>query len=150
LNDVDRRDEVKISLVLSGMGKAWIVEDELWELIEPLVPPWPDKSPGPRPVPDRRCLQGILFVLHTGIGWEDLPQELGFGSGMTCWRRLKRWTDAGVLDQLHQILLARSTAANRIDWSRAAVHGSHSDARRGVPGQVRHRSIAASPAPDTI
>jgi transposase len=70
-------------------------------LIEPLLPPWPDKSPGPRPVPDRQCLQGILFVVHTGIGWEDLPQELGFGSGMTCWRRLKRWTDAGVFDQLH-------------------------------------------------
>lgn len=32
-------------------------------------------------------LQGVLFVLFTGIGWEDLPQELGFGSGMTCWRR---------------------------------------------------------------
>src|SRR5215213_6778977 len=71
------------------MSKAWMVEDELWELIEPLLPPWPDMSPGPRPVPDRQCLQGILFVLHTGIGWEDLPQELGYGSGMTCWRR---WT----------------------------------------------------------
>jgi transposase len=62
----------------------------------------------------RLCLQGILFVLHTGIGWEDLPQELGFGSGMTCWRRLQRWTEAGVFDQIHQILLAKLNAANRI------------------------------------
>ncbi|MGI3198851.1 transposase [Streptomyces sp. GLT-R25] len=45
----------------------------------------PMKTPGPLPVPDRQCLQGILYVLHTGIGWEDLPQELGFRSGMTCW-----------------------------------------------------------------
>jgi transposase len=50
------------------MSKAWIVDDGLWELIEPLLPPWPAKAPGPRPVPDRLCLQGILFVLHTGIG----------------------------------------------------------------------------------
>jgi transposase len=88
-------------------------------------------------VPDR---QGILFVLHTGIGWEDLPQELGFGSGMTCWRRLKRWTDAGVFDRLHQILLARLNAANRIDWSRAVMDGSHIDAKRGC----RHRSVAVN------
>src|ERR671921_2004887 len=102
---------MKISLVQTAVGKVWIVDDELWNLIEPLLPPWPDKAPGPRPVPDRLCLQGILFVLHTGIGWEDLPQELGFGSGMTCWRRLQRWTDAGVFDQLHQLLLARLNAA---------------------------------------
>lgn len=138
-----------ISLVRSGMSKAWIVDDELWELVERLLPPWPEKSPGPRPVPDRLCLQGILFVLHTGIGWEDLPQELGFGSGMTCWRRLKRWTDAGVFDQLHQVLLARLNAANRIDWSRAAMDGSHIDAKKGVPAQVRRQSTAASPAPST-
>jgi transposase len=140
---------MKISLVPPVMSKAWIVEDELWELIEPLLPPWPAKSPGPRPVSDRLCLQGVLFVLHTGIGWEDLPQELGFGSGMTCWRRLKRWSDAGVFDQLHQILLARLNAANRIDWSRAAVDGSHIDAKKGVPAQVRRRSTVASPARST-
>ncbi|WP_443061850.1 transposase [Streptomyces sp. NBC_00490] len=44
------------------------------------------KAPGKRLVPDRQCLQGILYVLRTGIGWEDIPQELGFRSGMTCWR----------------------------------------------------------------
>jgi transposase len=87
-------------------------------------------------------------VLQTGIGWEDLPQELGFGSGMTCWRRLKRWIDAGVFDQMHQLLLDRLNAANRIDWSRAAIDGSHIDAKKGVPAQVRRRSTAASPAPN--
>jgi len=131
------------------VSKAWIVDDQLWAVIEPLLPPWPDKAPGPRPVPDRQCLQGILFVLHTGIGWEDLPQELGFGSGMTCWRRLKRWTEAGVFDRMHQILLDRLNAANRIDWSRAAIDGSHIDAKKGVPAQVHRRSTAASPAANT-
>jgi transposase len=128
------------------VSKAWIVDDGLWELIEPVLPPWPVKAPGPRPVPDRLCLQGILFVLHTGIGWEDLPQELGFGSGMTCWRRLQRWTEAGVFDQVHHILLVKLNAANRIDWSRAAMDGSHIDAKKGVPEQVRRRLTVASPA----
>jgi transposase len=95
------------------MSKPWVIDDELWDRIEPLLPPWPDKAPGPRPVPDRQCLQGVLFVLYTSIGWEDLPQELGFGSGMTCWRRLKRWSDAGVFDQLHRLLLAELNAAGR-------------------------------------
>lgn len=131
------------------MSKPWIVDDQLWELLEPLLPPWPAKAPGPRPVPDRQCLQGILYVLHTGIGWEDLPQELGFGSGMTCWRRIKRWTDAGVFDDLHQILLAQLNAANEIDWSRAVIDGSHIDAKKGVPEQVRRRSTALNRAPST-
>jgi transposase len=139
-----RSEDQSRSVVVS---KAWIVDDCLWDLIEPLLPPWPAKSPGPRPVADRLCLQGILFVLHTGIGWEDLPQELGFGSGMTCWRRLQRWTEAGVFDQVHQLLLVRLNAANRIDWSRAAMDGSHIDAKKGVPEQVRRQSTAVSPAP---
>nr|WP_149551543.1 transposase [Streptomyces marokkonensis] len=86
--------------------RPWIVDDDLWALIEPLLPPWPEKSPGPRPVADRLCLQGILYVLHNDTAWQLLPLELGFGSGQTCWRRLERWQQAGVFDQLHRILLA--------------------------------------------
>ncbi|MEV6690302.1 transposase [Micromonospora sp. NPDC051196] len=128
------------------MGKPWVIDDELWELVEPLLPPWPRRSPGPRPVPDRLCLQGILFVLHTGIGWEDLPQELGFGSGMTCWRRLRRWTDAGVFDRLHRLLLAELNAAGRIDWSRAVIDGGHIDAKKGATVPAHPRSTVANPA----
>lgn len=70
-------------------SRPWIVSDELWSLIEPLLPePAPKQVEGRPRVPDRQALCGILFVLHTGIQWEYLPQELGFGSGMTCWRRL--------------------------------------------------------------
>jgi transposase len=60
------------------------VDDALWALIEPLLPPWPARSPGPRPVADRLCLQGILYVLYNDIAWQLLPLELGFGSGQTC------------------------------------------------------------------
>ncbi|MFD8941328.1 IS5 family transposase [Streptomyces californicus] len=108
-----------------------MVDDDLWALIEPLLPPWPERSPGPRPVSDRLCLQGILFVLHNDVAWQLLPLELGFGSGQTCWRRLDRWQKAGVFDQLHQLLLAELNAAGELDWSRACVDGSHVRAKKG-------------------
>src|SRR5262249_2822929 len=81
---------------------------------------------------DRRALTGILFVLKTGIPWEDLPQEMGCGCGMTCWRRLRAWQHAGVWPQLHRVLLARLRAADQIDWSRAAVDCSFARALGGV------------------
>ncbi|CAL9279511.1 hypothetical protein SUDANB135_00168 [Streptomyces sp. SudanB135_2055] len=79
----------------SRQSRPWIVSDELWSLVEPLLPePGSKKAEGRPRVPDRQALCGILFVLHTGIQWEYLPQELGFGSGMTCWRRLAAWNEA--------------------------------------------------------
>ena len=103
------------------MAKA-LVSDELWEMIEPLLPPEPPKPKGGRPrIPNRKALTGVLFVLKMGIPWEDLPQEMGCGSGMTCWRRLRDWQQAGVWDRLHQKLLERLHRADRIDWSRAVV-----------------------------
>jgi len=67
-----------------------ILDDPLWEIIQPLLPIRKRRFryPGRQPVSDRAALTGILFVLRTGIGWEDLPQEMGCGCGMTCWRRL--------------------------------------------------------------
>ncbi|MFJ7085970.1 IS5 family transposase [Streptomyces griseus] len=105
-----------------------MVDDELWALVEPLLPPWPERSPGPRP--DRLCLQGILFVLYNDIAWQLLPLELVFGSGQTCWRRLDRWQRAEVFDKLHRVLLAEMNAAGELDWSRACVDGSHIRAKK--------------------
>ncbi|MEC7050769.1 IS5 family transposase [Streptomyces violaceochromogenes] len=103
-------------------SRPWIVSDELWSLIEPLLPEsGPKKVEGRPRVPDRQALCGILFVLHTGIQWEYLPQELGFGSGMTCWRRLAAWNEAGVWDQLHALLLKKLRSKNQLDWSRAVI-----------------------------
>jgi transposase len=66
--------------------------------IEPLLPAVPRRAdhPGRTRLDDRKVLCGILFILSTGIPWEFLPQELGFGSGMTCWRRLRDWHEAGL------------------------------------------------------
>ena len=99
-----------------------LVSDELWEVIEPLLPPEPPKPQGGRPrLSDRAALTGILFVLRSGIPWEMLPQEMGCGSGMTCWRRLHEWQAAGVWEKLHRLLLDRLREADQIDWSRAVV-----------------------------
>ncbi len=131
------------------MGAPWIVDDGLWDLVAPWLPPWPTRAPGPRPVEDRRCRQPILVVLPTGIGWEDLPAELGFGAGMTCWRRWRRWSDAGVFEQLHRVLLAELNAAGAIDWSRAITDAAHLRANKGAPGSGRPRSTAPARAPST-
>ena len=89
------------------------------------------RNPGRRQLPDRQALCGILFVLHTGIAWQQLPPELGFGSGVTCWRRLDQWRAARVWDRLHELLLARLRAAGELDWSRAIVDSSHIRAKKG-------------------
>jgi transposase len=86
-----------------------LLPDALWARIAPLLPPEPPKPKGGRPrVSDRAALTGILFVLTTGIPWEYLPAEMGWGSGMTCWRRLRDWYQAGVWRRLHQVLLVPS------------------------------------------
>ena len=106
-----------------------------------MLPPEPAKlKPGRPRVPDRQALCGILFVLHTGIQWEYLPQELGFGSGMTCWRRLAAWNEAGVWDRLHAVLLSKLRSARQLDWSRAVIDSSHVRAARRGPKAVPARS----------
>lgn len=130
---------------VSVVAAPWIVDDQLWELIAPLMPVKPAGTPGPARMDDRLVLQGILFVLFTGIGWEDLPQELGFGSGMTCWRRLRDWQSVGMFDAIHQTLLDRCHAARLVDFSRVIADGSHLRAKKGAQIPVPHRSTAARP-----
>ena len=109
------------------MPSRFEIDDELLAEVEPLIPLRPRRRryPGRRALPDRLVLNGILHVLHTGIAWEDLPQEYGNGSGANCWRRLRDWQRAGVWGALHQRLLVRLNAAGAIDWSRACIDGSH-------------------------
>src|SRR5271156_6297861 len=129
-----------------------LLPDELWNPFEPLLPPPKPRRfryPGRKPIDDRMALIGILFVLKTGIRWEDLPQELGCGSGMTCWRRLRDWHEAGVWQQLHELLLAEPNAAGALDWSKAVIDSSHVRALKGGPKRARARSTAPSRARST-
>src|SRR5680860_347949 len=110
-----------------------LLPDDLWAIIAPLLPPEPSKPKGGRPrVPDRAALTGILFVLRSGIPWELLPQEMGCGSGVTCWRRLRDWQEAGVWEALHRELLDQLGEAGRIDWSRVSVDAAKVPAKRGA------------------
>jgi transposase len=107
--------------------KPWEVPDGLWQRIEPLLPKKQRRFryPGRKPLDDRKVLQGILFVLHTGIGREHPPQELGFDCGMTAWRRLRAWQQPGVWEKLHELLLAELHAADQLEWERAVADASH-------------------------
>jgi len=111
-----------------------LVEDRLWELIEPLIPPRPPaRGPGGRPrIEDRAALEGILFVLDTGCRWRDLPPELGCGSGHTAWRRLREWQDAGVWDRLHRLVLDELSEAQLLDWSRGCIDAVSVRSKRGA------------------
>src|SRR5512132_505352 len=99
----------------------WVVSNELWERVEPLLPKSERRFryPGRKRLPDRQALCGILFVLHAGIAWRHLPLELGFGSGSTCYRRLDEWQRAGVWGRPHALLLCERRAAGELEWSRA-------------------------------
>ena len=124
---------------MGGMARP-LVPDDLWAAIAPLLPPEAPKPKGGRPrLSDRAALTGILFVLKSGLPWEMLPAEMGCGSGMSCWRRLRDWHEAGVWAALHQVLLERLQAAGQLDWRRAALDSASVQAKRGVlrPDQTR-------------
>lgn len=130
----------------------WIVSDELWGRVEALLPVKQRRFryPGRKRVPDRQALQGILFVLHTGVAWRHLPLALGFGSGSTCQRRMEEWQRAGVWERLHALLLAELRAAGEIEWQRAVVDSSHLQAKKGAPRRARARLIEPETARSTI
>ena len=93
----------------------------------------PARGPGGRSrVDERAALEGILFVLHTGCRWRDLPPQLGYGSGHSAWRRLRAWQQqAGVRDRLHQLVLGELAENQLIDWSDKGSSGA-----RAVLGEL--------------
>ncbi|GGV29520.1 hypothetical protein GCM10010260_82570 [Streptomyces filipinensis] len=126
------------------------MDDGLWALVEPLLPPWPQKAPGPRPLDDRRlCLQDIMYVLYNDVSWQLLTLEPGFGSGQACWRRPGRWHEAGVFEKPHRILLAQLHAPDELDRTRACVDASHIRTKEGARPPARHRSTVGSRAVNT-
>jgi len=110
-----------------------IVSDELWAFVEPLLPAAKARRfryPGRKPVDNRVALSVILFVLKSGTAWEDVPQELGC-CGMTAWKKLHEWQQAGVWQALHQVLLSKLQQADQVDWTRALVDSSTVRATQG-------------------
>ena len=119
----------------------------MWVVVEALLPEAPPKPKGGRPrVLDRDALRGIVFVLRSGLPWEMLLQEVFGGSGMTCWRRLRDWQQAGVWNALHRVLLERLDRAGELDWSRASLDAASIGAKRGVASRGRTRRTEAGRA----
>ena len=134
------------------MSLTEVLTDGMWARIEPLLPapkPRCHRYPGRRPLDDRAALAGIVFVLTTGIAGTPLPAGLVGCSGVTCWRRLRDWTEAGVWPQLHELLLAELRAAGELELDRCAVDGSHIRALKGGTTSAPHRSTAVGLVPST-
>lgn len=126
-----------------------LVTDDLWAVAQPLLPKHkPRLKGGKPPVDDRVCLTGILFVLKTGIPWEDFPCEMGC-CGMTLWNRLDAWRKAGVWQRLHELLLAKLRAAGEIDFARVIVDSSSVRAMHGGKKRDRVPWTAEKQAPNT-
>jgi transposase len=138
-----------------------LVSDDLWQTLQPLLPSErrTPRSRGRPRIPARAVLCGIVYVLKTGVPWKRLTKELGYGSGVTCWRRLKEWQRAGVFSLLLRRLLDSLVTRGLIDWSRACVDSASVPAKkggelvgpnptdRGKPGTKRHLFTDATGLP---
>lgn len=128
-----------------GRSKNKEISAALHKKLAPLLPVVTPSAKGGRPrLSDEQALNGIVFVLRTGIPWEELPQELGFGSGMTCWRRLRDWQAAGVWHGLHLALLDELRQADKLDFSRFSMDGSSVPSPRGARTQAPTPRTGAS------
>ena len=126
-----------------------LVSDELWAAVEPLLPRQkPRPKGGKPPADDRVCLTGILFVLKTGIAWEDFPCEMGC-CGMTLLNRLRQWQRAGVWRAMHRAMLDRLRAAGLIDFSRVIIDSGSVRATHGGKKRARAPWTAGKTARST-
>jgi transposase len=125
-----------------------LLPDDLWDEIADLFPAHePSPDGGRHPIEPRVVLTTILFVLKTGIGWEDLPTEAFGCSYKTCQRRLEAWAASGLWAHLHRLFLARLREADQIDRSRAVVDTSSVKAPLGGQKPARIPRTAADAAP---
>jgi transposase len=129
-----------------------LLDDALWAVVEPLLPKErrPGKKGGRPRVSNRQVFTGILFVLRTGLPWQLLPLEMGCGSGSTCWRRFRTWTQRGIWRRLHAVLLQELAWADEIDWNRVAIDSSTVAAKRGATSPARIQRTKAARAASAI
>lgn len=130
----------------------WRVNDGIWQQLDPVLadPPRRTDHPGRKRYPARECLEGILYLLYTGVRYVDLPRELGFPSGETCRRRLHEWIERGVWPQALALLVSELDRRGSLDWSRVVVDASIVDAKKGATWSGQARStVAFHPASTT-
>ena len=129
----------------------YAVSDELWGRIEPLLPapkPRRFRSAGRLPADDRACLEGIVYVLRSGMPWRTVPRHDGRPCGTACYERFRLWTQAGVWDRLHQVVVDDLERQGRVDTSRAVVDSTLILAKKGASCSAKARTIGAGRAPN--
>ena len=127
------------------------VDDSLWELVSPLIPPKPDQPKGGTAwIDDRLVLNGIIYVLLTGIAWRHMPRAPGWGSGVTAWRRMRDWQAAGVWSKMHAVVMRRLRANGLIDLHRVILDSTTVRAKKGAKQPVRARRIVGKEAANSI
>jgi transposase len=131
--------------------ERWRVSDQLWGHLEPLLcdPPRRFHNPGRRRYPARACLEGLLFLLHTGLPYTQMPREEGLPSGETCRRRLMEWMEAGVWEEAVLLLVARLDTEKELDWSRVVIDAVTVDAKKGATKSVKARSTEENRPPSS-
>ena len=109
-------------------GRFEGMSDEMWFVLERLLPPKPLKrGRGMPPASFRHVLNSIFYVLITGCRWCDLPNDAQvFAHRSSAHRWLMRWQDDGTFDRLCDGIRAMADLSGHIDWSRSSVDGSFS------------------------
>ena len=130
---------------MPSLARERELTDRLWERVQPLLPPAPAHPKGGRPfADDRSCFEGVVHLLGNGLRWRHMPA--GYPSGVTCWRRHKAWTQAGVWDDVWKLVLAELAAAGRLRADELAVDGTYIEAKKGASGSARAGSGRAPPS----
>ena len=116
---------------------AWRkLTDEQWEAVSKHLPKEKPNPKGGRPrVDNRRCFEGILWILWTGAPWSEPPKR--YASPTTCWRRLKQWEEEGTLLELWRAFLAELAEADLIKWDECFIDGSFAPAKKGASKSAR-------------
>lgn len=110
---------------------AWRkLTDAQWREVEALLPPKPNQRGRGKPrVSDRKCLEGILWILWTGCPWSELPRR--YGSYTTCWRRLKEWEEKGVWEDVWHGILQKLYEKGKLHLDEVMMDGSFASAKKG-------------------
>ena len=109
-----------------------LLNDAQWGKIRPLLPQRPPRPRGGRPPsPDRKVLEGILWILRSGARWQDLPEE--FPHPSTCWRRLRDWEEQGIWLAIWRAFLSELNERQQLKWSESFMDGSFAPAKKGAP-----------------
>ena len=119
-----------------------VLTDEHWDRIAPMLPRARRSPKGGRPrADDRECLEGILWLLRTGARWRDIPVDLPFGS--TCWRRLRDWADAGVLEDIQAALVQQLEELGKLDLRELFADATFIRAKKGARRSAKRRLARA-------